>query len=130
MKVSTFYRIASVLLVLFAIGHTAGFSQSDPAWKVDALLASMRSTRFDLQGFHRTYWDFFVGAGLTVGIFYLFSAVLAWQFARVRPATGTAWAFAAAFAAITVVSCIYLFVIPIAFSFLITLCLSVAAWKR
>lgn len=38
----------------------------------------MRSIRFDVQGFHRTYWDFFVGAGFPAGIFYLF-AILAWQ---------------------------------------------------
>ena len=54
MKASVFYRIAAVLLLLFAIGHTLGFRQSDPHWGVDALLASMRSIHFDVQGFNRT----------------------------------------------------------------------------
>jgi hypothetical protein len=128
-----FYRIAAVLLLLFAVGHTLGFRQSDPNWGVDALLGSMRSIHFDLQGFSRTYWDLFVGAGLFVSVFLLFAAVLAWQLASLPAATlalmrDTAWAFALCFAAITVVSWRYLFLLPIAFSILITLCLTAAAW--
>jgi hypothetical protein len=133
MKASMFYRIAAVLLLLFAAGHTLGFRQSDPQWGVDALLASMRSVHFEVQGFNRTYWDLFVAAGFCVGIFYLFAAILAWQLARLPAATlalmrGIAWAFAACFAAVTVVSWKYLFMLPVAFSILITLCLSAAAW--
>jgi hypothetical protein len=133
MKASVLYRIAAVLLLLFAVGHTLGFRQSDPKWGVDALLGSMRSIHFDVQGFNRTYWDLFVAAGFSVGVFYLFAAILAWQlgglpaatFARMRP---TAWAFALCFAVITVVSWRYLFILPIAFSIVITLCLTAAAW--
>ena len=133
MKASMFYRIAAVLLLLFAVGHTLGFRQSDPKWGVDALLSSMRSIHFDVQGFHRSYWDLFVAAGFSVGLFYLFAAILAWQLGSLPPATlalmrGTAWAFAGCFAAIAVVSWKYLFTIPIAFSILITLCLTAAAW--
>ena len=133
MSASMFYRIAAVLLLLFAVGHTLGFRQSDPQWGVDALLASMRSVHFEVQGFNRTYWDLFVAAGFCVGIFYLFAAILAWQLARLPAATlalmrGTAWAFAACFAAVTVVSWKYLFMLPVAFSILITFCLSAAAW--
>src|SRR5260221_11847488 len=79
MKASLFYRIAAVLLLLFAVGHTFGFRESDPTWGVDTLLDSMRSIHFDVQGFSRTYWDLFVAAGFSVGVFYLFAAVLAWQ---------------------------------------------------
>jgi hypothetical protein len=133
MKGSMFYRIAAVLLLLFAIGHILGFRQSDPKWGVDALLGSMQSIHFDVQGVNRTYWDLFVAAGFSVGVFYLFAAILAWQLGGL-PATalalmrGTAWAFALCFAAITVVSWRYLFIIPIAFSIVITLCLTAAAW--
>jgi hypothetical protein len=133
MKPSILYRIAAVLLLVFALGHTLGFRQSDPTWGVDALLASMRSTHFDVQGFNRTYWDLFVAAGFSVGVFYLFAAILAWQLGGLPAATlahmrSTAWAFALCFAAITVVSWRYLFILPIAFSIVITLCLIVAAW--
>jgi hypothetical protein len=133
MKASLFYRIAAVLLLLFAAGHTLGFRQSDPTWGVDTLLGSMRSIRFDVQGFTRTYWDFFVAAGFSVGVFYLFAAVLAWQLGSLPADTlavmrTTVWAFAVCFAAITVVSWTHLFIIPIVFSTLITLCLTAAAW--
>jgi hypothetical protein len=132
-KASLLYRIAAVLLLLFAAGHTLGFRESDPTWGVDALLGSMRSIHFDIQGFSRTYWDLFVAAGFLVGVLYLFAAVLAWQLgglpaetlARMRMAV---WAFAACFAVITLVSWRYLFLIPIVFSLLITLCLIAAAW--
>jgi hypothetical protein len=133
MKASMFYRSAAVLLMLFAAGHTLGFSQSDPKWGIDALLGSMRSIHFDLMGFNRTYWDLFMGAGLSVSVLYLFAAILAWQMGGLPAATlalmrGAAWAFALSFAAIAVVSWKYLFTIPIAFSIAITLCLTAAAW--
>ena len=133
MKASVFYRTAAVLLLLFAAGHTLGFRQSDPQWGVDALLGSMRSIHFNVQGFNRTYWDLFVAAGFSVGVFYLFAAILAWQLGGLPAATlahmrGTTWAFAICFAAITMVSWRYLFMLPIVFSIVITLCLTAAAW--
>ena len=134
MKASLLYRIAAVLLVLFAAGHTLGFRQSDPAWGVDTLLGLMRSIHFDVQGFSRTYWDLFVAAGFSVGVFYLFAAVLAWQLCGLPAETlavklrVTVWAFALSFAAVTVVSWRYLFALPIVFSIVITVCLVVAAW--
>src|ERR1700731_5212321 len=133
MKASMFYRIAAVLLLIFAVGHTLGFRQSDPQWGVDALLGSMRSIHFDVQGFDRTYWDLFVAAGFCVGVFYLFAAILAWQLGGLPAETlalmrGTAWAFALCFAAITVLSWRYLFILPIAFSLVIAVCLTAAAW--
>jgi len=133
MKASIFYRVAAVLLLLFAVAHTLGFRQSDPKWGVDALLGSMRSIHFDVQGFSRTYWDIFVAAGFSVGVFYLFAAILAWQLGGLPAETlalmrGIAWAFALCFAAITVVSWTYLFILPIVFSVVITVCLISAAW--
>jgi hypothetical protein len=133
MKASIFYRVAAVFLLLFAVGHTLGFRQTDPQWGVDALLGLMRSIHFDVQGFNRTYWDLFVAAGFSVGVFYLFSAILAWQLGGLPAETlalmrGISWAFALCFAAITVVSWRYLFILPIVFSLVITVCLISAAW--
>ena len=133
MKASLFYRIASVLLLLFAAGHTLGFQQSDPAWGVDTLLSSMRSIHFDVQGSSRTYWDLFVAAGFSVGVLYLFAAVLAWQLGGLPSETLatmriTVWVFALCFAAIAVLSWRYLFVVPLVFSIVITVCLTAAAW--
>ena len=50
MKASVFYRIAAVLLLLFAVGHTLGFRESDPKWGVDALLVSMRQFTLTCRG--------------------------------------------------------------------------------
>ena len=93
----------------------------------------MRSIHFEVQGFSRTYWDLFVAAGLSVGLLYVFAAILAWQLGRLPAEAlalmrGTAWMFALCFAAITVVSWRYLFVLPIVLSFVITVCLIAAAW--
>jgi hypothetical protein len=133
MKASLLYRIAGVLLLLFAVGHTLTFRQSDPTWGVDTLVGSMRSIHFDVQGFSRTYWDLFVAAGFSVGVLYLFAAALAWQLGSLPADTlavmrTTVWALALCFAAITVVSWAFLFIIPIVFSTLITVCLTAAAW--
>ena len=133
MKASLLYRIASVLLLLFAIGHTLGFRLTNPAWGVASLIESMRSIHFDAQGFSRTYWDFFSAFGLFFSVFLLFAAVLAWQlaglpaeiFARMRR---TAWALAIGFAAVTALSWKYAFTTPIVFSTMITMCLIAAAW--
>jgi hypothetical protein len=133
-KASILYKAASVLLLLFAIGHTLGFTQTDPEWGVGTLIASMQSTHFSVQGFTRTYWDFFVGAGFTVGVLYLFAAVLAWQLGALPRETlalmrAIVWGFAGCFAAVTILSGKYLFWIPIGMSGLITACLLAAAWR-
>ncbi|MES1201659.1 MAG: hypothetical protein ABUS57_09455 [Pseudomonadota bacterium] len=132
MKVSLFYRIAAVLLLLFAIAHTLGFQQTDPAWRADAVVGTMRSVHFDALGSNRSYWDFFLASGFTVGVLYLFAAVLAWGLGGLPAETlaamrMTAWTFALCFAVIAVLSWRYLFIIPVAFSVAITACLTAAA---
>jgi hypothetical protein len=133
MKAQILYRISSVLLLLFAAAHTLGFRQTDPKWGVDSLIGSMRSVRFDAQGFSRTYWDFFVGFGLFVTVFLVFAAVLAWQLGALRAETlalmrGPAWALGICFAAVTILSWRYFFIAPFVFAIVITMCLAAAAW--
>ena len=133
MKPSILYRIASVLLVLFAVAHTLGFRQTDPQWGVDSLVAGMRSIHFDAQGFNRTYWDFFTAFGLFVSVFLLFAAVLAWQLGglpaeMLRRLRGPAWAMVLCFVAVTIVTWRYVFIAPLVFSVVITLVLAAAAY--
>ena len=133
MKAALLYRIASVLLLLFALGHTVGFRQTNPEWGAGAVIDSMRSIHFDAQGFNRTYWDVFSAFGFFFSVFLLFAAVLTWQlgglstetFARIR---GTAWALVICFIAVTALSWKYAFTIPIVFSAVITICLIAATW--
>jgi len=133
MKASLFYRIASVLLLLFAAGHTFGFRQNIPEWGADAVLGLMRSVHFDAQGFTRTYWDFFSAFGLFFSVFLLFAAVLAWLLGGLPTETlagvrSIAWALAICFVAVTALSWRYAFTTPIVFSAMITMCLIAAAW--
>ena len=133
MRVSLLYRVASGLLVLFAIGHTLGFRRTDPRWGADSVVGSMRTTRFNVDGLSRTYWDFFTGFGLFVTIFLLFAAILAWELGglvkdQLMPLLVVSWAFAICFVCITVLSWMYFFIIPGVFSSVIGLCLVLAAW--
>jgi hypothetical protein len=133
MKASLFHRIASVLLVLFATGHTLGFRQNNPDWGADAVLGVMRSVHFNALGFNRTYWDFFSAFGFFFSVFLVFAGVLAWQLSSLPAETlasvrGIAWALAICLVAVTALSCRFAFTIPIVFSTLITLCLIAAAW--
>jgi hypothetical protein len=121
------FRIAAVLIVLLDLGHTLGYPWSDPAWSVD--LRAMQSAHFNVLGSTRTYWDFYVGFGLSISVFLLLPALMAWQLGMpdARRVRGTAWFLVAVFAAITALDCVYFFVIPIVFSAVITLCLTAAA---
>ncbi|HKD17678.1 MAG TPA: hypothetical protein VKG23_07390 [Thermoanaerobaculia bacterium] len=130
MTIRVLYRVAAVLILLFDVGHTAGVPWSDPAW--GAAPAVMQSGHFRVFGFTRTYWNFYVGFGLFISVFLLFAAIVAWQLGSLPPPgralmSVTAWALALAFAAVSVLSVIYFFMIPILFSFAITVCLVGAA---
>jgi hypothetical protein len=126
------YRIAAVLILLFDLGHSAGYPWSDPEWGVDT--TAMRASHFQVLGFSRTYWDFYVGFGLFVSVFFLLAAMLAWQLGDL-PTQGvplmraTAWALSLCFLAVTVLSWMYFFTIPIVFAALITVCLVTATWR-
>src|SRR5215471_4750602 len=50
MKASLLYRISSILLLLFAVGHTVGFQHVDPGWRVDSLVHAMKTTHFNANG--------------------------------------------------------------------------------
>src|SRR5690242_15806273 len=102
MKASVLYRIASILLCLFAVGHTVGFTQVEPKWGIDSLIQSMRSIHFNVNGSDRTYWDFFVGFGLFVTVFMVLAALIAWEFGGLPAATLasmriSAWGFVVCF---------------------------------
>ena len=133
MKASLLYRIASILLLLFAAGHTLGFRQIDPKWGVDSLIQSMRSIHFNANGFDRTYWDFFVGFGLFVTVLMVFASIIAWQLGGLPTETLaamriSAWGFVICFAVVAYLTWRYFFMLPIIFSIAIFLCLAVAAW--
>ena len=133
MKASLLYRIASILMLLFAAGHTFGFRQIDPTWGVDSLVQSMKSIHFDANGSDRTYWDFFVGFGLFVTVLMVFASIVVWQFSNLRAETLAqvrmgAWAFVVCFGVVAYLSWRYVSLVPFISSVAILLCLTAAAW--
>ena len=132
MSTSILYRTASILIVLFAIGHTMGFRKTDPSWGVDQTLSTLKQTTFTTQGFQRNYYEFFVGFGLFVTLLLLFSAVVAWQLGSLSAASLSnapmlAWGLALCYAGIVFLSWRYFFLVPVIFSGVIFLCLLGAA---
>src|SRR3982750_4432491 len=133
MNASILYRVSSVLLVLFALGHTIGFRHVDPRWNADSVANGMRSVSFEVQGFNRSYWDFFTGFGLFVTVFLLFAAVLSWRFGSMTPERLSAipverWSVALCFAVIAGLTWRYFFIAPGVLSTLAALGLVGAAW--
>jgi hypothetical protein len=123
------FRTASVLMLLLGLGHTAGYPWSDPSWGFD--VGPMQSSHFKILGFDRTYWQFYVGFGLSISVLMLLPAVTAWQLGNAQDAgrRTRAWTLIVTFAALTVLDCMFFFAIPIVFSALITLCLLVATLR-
>jgi hypothetical protein len=128
---SLFLRVASVLTLLFAVGHTLGGKDSwSPVGETDVLRA-MRSFRFDAGGAERTYLDFYLGFGYTLGVFLVLQAVLLWQLAsiaktdplRIRPMIASLLV-----ALIAAASLSWIFILPVpAISFaVIAVCLGLA----
>jgi len=131
-KASLLYRTASVLLILFALGHTLGFRRVDPRWKLDSIIVALRSTHFEVQGLNRTYWDFYVGFGLFVTVLLLFTAILTWQLGglpkdHLSEMRLVAWSLAACFVVVTFLSWKYFFIVPVIFSGVVAICLILAA---
>ena len=135
MRPSLLYRTASVLLLLFAAGHTLGFRRPTEGTGSASVAELMRSVHFTVQSYSRTYWDFYVGFGLFVTVFLLFSAVLSWQLGGLRPEVfattprAATWGLAICFLAVAILTWRYFFVAPGVFSTLITACLVAAAWQ-
>src|SRR5262245_67493 len=134
MSASILYRISAVLLVLFAAGHQLGFRSVSPDWHADEVVRGMQVTRFAVQGFSRTYWGFFSGFGFFVTAFLIFSAMLAWHFARsprellVREAP-ILWAFAGCYVIIALLTWAYFFLAPGVFATLVAATLILAAMQ-
>jgi hypothetical protein len=128
------YRIAAVLFVLFAAGHTFGFLTFKPDTpEGTAVLQSMHDVQFHVGGRSYTYGGFYRGFGLYVTVYLLFSAFLSWQLGQMAmqypQAAGTiGWAFCAVQAAGLAFSCLYFFPIAAAFSGILAICLGLAAW--
>jgi hypothetical protein len=136
-KYFTPLRIAATLLVLFCAGHTIGgmLSQRSLGLASDVVFASMKAVHFTFNGSTCTWYGFWLGFGLMVSVFLLFSAFLAWRLDGVRPeswpvVSPIAWALAASYACTAALSWAYFFAGPGVIATAVTLLLVMGAIRK
>lgn len=80
MSAKLLFRISSVILAIFAVGHTFGFlAFRAPTADGMRVFEAMNSVHFAMHGKTFSYGGFYTAFGLFVTAYLLFSAVLAWQ---------------------------------------------------
>jgi hypothetical protein len=72
-------RIAFVISLLFAAGHTRGGLKKWSPMGENDVLEAMATVRFETMGTSRSYLDFFMGFGWSISVFMLLQTVLLWQ---------------------------------------------------
>jgi hypothetical protein len=134
MTATLLYRIAAVLLIIFAAGHTFGFLKfKPPSAEGLAVRDAMDNVRFQVGRSSVTYGSFYRGFGLFCTLYLLFAAFLAWylgDWARSNPhAIGSlAWVFCGLHVVSLVLSWIYFLPPPVVLSGLLTISTGWAAW--
>lgn len=134
MKPTLLYRIAAVLYVLLAAAHTIGFQRFvPPTAEGVAVREAMFNTHFALHGASFSYGGFYTGFGVSVGIYMLFAAFLAWHLGSLAKRDPSAIgmlgiAFCTMQIAQLVICVVYFFTAPIVFESVIALVLALAAW--
>ncbi|HMI20170.1 MAG TPA: hypothetical protein VK533_11545 [Sphingomonas sp.] len=78
MRPTLFYRIAAILLLLFAAGHTFGFLSFLPASAEGQAVVHAMATPLSEDGARFSYAGFYRGFGLYGGMALLLMAVWAW----------------------------------------------------
>lgn len=138
MTATLLYRIAAVLFLIFAAGHTFGFLKFKPANPEGlAVHDSMDSVRLQV-GRHKpagklTYGDFYRGFGLFCTLYLIFAAYLAWHLGSMAQSAPLAigslgWAFFAVQLVSIALSWIYFLPPPVVLSALVAICTGWAAW--
>jgi hypothetical protein len=134
MNSTLLYRIAAVILVLFALGHTFGFLRFKPPTPAGIEVRdAMERVQFKVGGQTFSYGGFYRGFGLTITAYLLFFAVLAWQLGTLSaaPTTGIvtiAWSFVVVQVVALLLCFLYFSIAPTILSTLLTICLAWAAW--
>jgi hypothetical protein len=115
-------RISSIILFLFALGHTVGFQTFRPASQQGIeVMEAMRSVPFAF-GSATVHWmDLYVGFGLAVSVSGFFSSIVAWRLssatvAEMALARVITWLLCATQVASIVISLRYFGVVQAGFS--------------
>lgn len=134
MAATWLYRIAAVVFLLFAAGHTYGFLSFRPqSVEGRAVYESMNTVRFVEEGRSYTYGNFYRVFGLSATVSMLFWAFLCWhlgKLARTDPGAigALGWGFFAVQIAGAALSFLYLGLPPMVFSLVVALLVGLAAW--
>jgi hypothetical protein len=131
MTATLMLRLASVISMLFAVGHTLGGQQSWSPIGESEVLTAMRTFRFETMGVSRTYLDFYRGFGFTLSVFMVMQAILLWQVGtlaktdriQARPLIVT---FLLASIATGVLAWKFIFPLPVYLGATVTACLGLA----
>src|SRR5678816_2906646 len=64
------WRTLAVILALFAAGHTLGTTAPHVTHGAAeaSVVRAMQDFRFPIMGFERSYWEFYIGFALTIGV--------------------------------------------------------------
>jgi hypothetical protein len=135
MKASLLSRTAAGVLALGAVGHTFGFPRfKAPTPQALAVREAMDHALFTIGGAPRSFGGFYVGFGLDVSAYMLFTAFLAWHLGgladREPQAIGAlGWAFCALQLANTVLSLACFSATPAIFAGLVAIATGWATWR-
>lgn len=123
MSAARWFKSLSVLLALFAVGHTLGtFSPKVTRGSEEAaVFAAMQGFRFHVMGFDRTYWEFYRGLAITVSAALVMMSIMAWQLAGVserqpESARPLAWSLCFGCVSLLVLGWQFFFAVPIVMS--------------
>jgi hypothetical protein len=130
------FRVTSLLLVLYCLGHTFGALVATPSFgdASDAVVHAMKTVHMQANGSDCTWWGFYLGFGYFDSIFFLFSAVLTWflggmSLADQRRWAPISWALCVSYVLAIVLSVRYFFLPPTVFSTAIALLLGIQSWR-
>ena len=135
MSATVLYRIAAIVFILFALGHTYGFlSLRAPSAEARAVFDAMNTVHFEVGGHSFSYGGFYRGFGLSCTVSMLLSAFLSWHLGELarsaRASIGLlGWVFFAAQVAGGVLSFLYFGLPPMVLSALVAAIVGLAALR-
>jgi hypothetical protein len=131
MTTTVLLRIAAVISLLFAAGHTLGGIKRWSPMGENEVLNAMSTVRFETMGVSRTYLDFFMGFGWSLSVALLLQSALLWQMASLARTEATELRpmiamFALAALASGVIAWRFIFPVPALFSGVLLIVLAAA----
>jgi hypothetical protein len=133
MTTSLTLRIASIIALLFTLGHSVGGLQKWSPTQDNDVLKAMTDIRFEAMGVSRSYLDLYLGLGWSVSVFLLLQTVLLWQMASLARTNaaqlrGMIAAFALAALACGIIAWRLILPVPALFSAALAIALAAACW--